>query len=170
MHVHRVAISPVFGLYIESQKTTCEKASVYRGFLDPHSYHIKPLKWYEARLIAAASWRGLTWYDSYMPHALPTKDLAAADAAIVLARSIRARHRRLTDRNSERRVEDIRHALGRLSAAMKPLRSEIGKFPYGPQTTIAEKNRTRIREASAALQVERRKLWKMLTPSQRRAA
>ena len=44
---------------------------------------------------------------------------------------------------------------------MKPLRSEIGRFPYGPQTDEAEANRERIRQASDALQRERRKLWKM---------
>ena len=48
-----------------------------------------------------------------------------------------------------------------LKRAMRPLRSEIGRFPYGPQTDEAEANREEIREASTAIQRERRKLWKM---------
>jgi hypothetical protein len=44
---------------------------------------------------------------------------------------------------------------------MKPLRSQIGKFQYGPQTTVAEENREAMRLASEAIQRERRKLWKL---------
>ena len=105
-----------------------------------------------------------------MPSDLPKDAIETARAAVVLAQSVRSRHRRRTDRGSARRVADIHHALDRLTTAMAPLRSEIGRFPYGPQTTVAEKERELIRDASAALQVERRKLWKMLTPSQRAAA
>lgn len=101
------------------------------------------------------------WYDSFMPNELPKDAIEAAEAAVVFAQGVRRLHRRRTERNSERRAADIERALGRLREAMLPLRSEIGRFPYGPQTTIAEKNRERIREASDAVQRERRKLWKM---------
>ena len=103
-----------------------------------------------------------TWYDSSMPTELPKDAIDAAEAAVLFARAVRRQHRRRTARNQDRRVKDIEAALARLREAMKPLKSEIGRFPYGPQTTIAEKNRDRIREASASLQVERRKLHKML--------
>jgi hypothetical protein len=53
---------------------------------------------------------------------------------------------------------------------MGPLRSEIGRFAYGPQTTLAERNRQAIRDASDKLQRERRKLWKMQTTEQRESA
>jgi uncharacterized membrane protein len=96
-----------------------------------------------------------------MPSELPTDAIAAAEAAVVLAQRVRAYHRRRKSRTPKQRNADIEEALTRLKAAMKPLRSEIGRFPYGPQTDEAEANRERIREASDALQRERRKLWKM---------
>lgn len=101
------------------------------------------------------------WYDSFMPKQLPKEDLQAAEAAVVFAQQTRKLHRRRTDRNAETRSRDLDAALARLRDAMKPLRSEIGKFPYGPQTDQAERNRDRIRAASEALQRERRKLFKM---------
>lgn len=101
------------------------------------------------------------WYDSFMPSELPTRDIDAAMAAVAFARQVRSYHARRTGRNTAQRKSDIETALERLRAAMVPLRSEIGRFPYGPQTTTAERNRDVIREASAAIQEERRKLWKM---------
>lgn len=101
------------------------------------------------------------WYDSFMPTELPKDAIDAADAAVLFAQAVRRQHRRRTARNTERRARDIETALSRLREAMEPLRSEIGRFPYGPQTTIAERNRQKIREASASIQVERRKLHKM---------
>lgn len=96
-----------------------------------------------------------------MPSELPKDAIENADAAVAFAQQVRKFHRRRTARKVEQRARDIELALQRLKDAMKPLRSEIGRFPYGPQTTIAEQNRERIRDASAALQRERRKLWKM---------
>lgn len=96
-----------------------------------------------------------------MPRELPEEMLDAADAAIVFAQQVRRTHRRRTAKTSRQRDEDISAALDRLRAAMKPLKSEIGRFPYGPQTTLAENNRQAIRKASERLQSERRKLWKM---------
>lgn len=96
-----------------------------------------------------------------MPDHLPDDVIEDAEAAVAFARQVRKFHARRTHRNHAQRVEDINIALARLKEAMKPLRSEIGRFPYGPQTTIAENNRERIREASDAIQRERRKLWKM---------
>jgi len=103
------------------------------------------------------------WYISSMPAKLPKEALEAANAAVVFAQQVRKHHRRRTGRTSEQRNSDIDTALQRLKDAMAPLRSEIGRFPYGPQSDAAERNRDKIRAASDALQRERRKLWKMKT-------
>lgn len=97
-----------------------------------------------------------------MPSVLPQQAIDDADAAVAFAAQVRKFHRRRTDkRQSSQRAADIESALSRLRDAMEPLRSEIGRFPYGAQTDVAERNRETIREASAAIQRERRKLWKM---------
>ena len=96
-----------------------------------------------------------------MPATLPPRVLENAEAAVVFAQAVRSTHRRRSNKTSSQRQSDIRLALERIREAMAPLRSEIGKFPYGPQTDVAEKNRQSIRNASFALQRERRKLFKM---------
>lgn len=101
------------------------------------------------------------WYDSRMPIELPRDDIEAADAAVIFAQQVRRMHRRRTNKSSAQRASDIDLALTRLKEAMAPLRSEIGRFPYGPQTDLAESNREAIREASERIQRERRKLHKM---------
>lgn len=95
-----------------------------------------------------------------MPAVLPQEAIDGADASVAFARQVRRFHAK-RGRTSPQRAEDIERALSRLREAMGPLRSEIGRFPYGPQTSVAEANRQKIREASAAIQRERRKLWKM---------
>jgi hypothetical protein len=97
-----------------------------------------------------------------MPQVLPEKLLRRAQQAVENAQRVRKVHRRRSTKGSEQREADLRLALERLRDAMKPLRSEIGRFPYGPSTPEAERNRERIYEASRAIQAERRKLWKML--------
>lgn len=97
-----------------------------------------------------------------MPEKLPLQIIDGADRAIENAQRVRRFHRRRTERNSMQRKTDIEVALQRLKEAMGPLRTEIGRFPYGPQTDAAEENREAIRERSAAIQSERRKLWKMM--------
>lgn len=87
--------------------------------------------------------------------------MKAAWAAVEFAQSTRHFHARRTDKGTKQREDDLRTALDRLAGAMKPLRQEIARFPYGPQTITAEENRQAIRDASKALQAERRKLWKM---------
>lgn len=89
------------------------------------------------------------------------EQIASAEAAIEFAQSVRRIHRRKTERGSPQREQDIETALDRLKAAMGPLRTIIGGFPYGPPTAIAEDRRNAVRDASAAVQAERRKLWKM---------
>jgi hypothetical protein len=96
-----------------------------------------------------------------MPNVLPKDDIDAADAAVAFAQQVRKFHRRRTGRTDPRRKEDIALARERLREAMAPLKSEIGRFAYGPQTAIAEQNRQAIRDASARIQTERRKLSKM---------
>ena len=101
------------------------------------------------------------WYASLMPTQLPDKALKNAEAAVANAQRVRSYHARRTEVGSPQREEDIQIALTRLKEAMKPIKSEIGKFPYGPQTEQAEQNRDTIRVVSEAIQTERRKLWKM---------
>ena len=97
-----------------------------------------------------------------MPRLLPVKQIEDAEAAVAYAQNVRSYHRRRSPRNSRQRVHDVNLAIERLASAMRPLRSEIGRFPYGPQTDIAEQNREKIRETAAAIKRERIKLWKML--------
>lgn len=96
-----------------------------------------------------------------MPIQLPEQELQTAAAAIEFAQQVRTYHRRRTRRGSVQREQDIELALARIKEAMAPLRSIIGKFPYGPQGQTAEDNRQTIRDMSDALQRERRKLHKM---------
>lgn len=90
--------------------------------------------------------------------------LREAHLAVKNAQEVRALHRKRTEPGDAQRQNDLKMAFQRVKLAMRPLRSEIGKFPHKPQTAQAEKNRERIREASEALQKERRKLWKMIHP------
>lgn len=96
-----------------------------------------------------------------MPAHLDPKITHDAEAAIENAKRVRAAHARRSRRGAPQRESDIRIALDRLKVAMKPLRSEIGRFPYGPDTDAAEQNRKIIVALSADIQKERRKLWKM---------
>lgn len=95
-----------------------------------------------------------------MPHQLQPSALVHAEAAVAFAQEVRAHHRRRTDKRSSQRRSDINLALSRIAQAMKPLRSEIGRFTY-PQSGLTADQQQAVREASAALQRERRKLWKM---------
>jgi hypothetical protein len=101
------------------------------------------------------------WYTSLMPHRLDPAIISAAESAVEHAQRVRRTHARRTERTTPQRVVDIDMALARLHEAMRPLKSEIGKFRYGPVTPEAEENRTKIRDASESIQRERRKLWKM---------
>jgi hypothetical protein len=93
---------------------------------------------------------------------MPQVDLLDnAQQAVEYAQRVRKTHRRRTARQSTQRNTDIQIALDRLREAMTPIRSEIGRFPYGPATEAAEIWRQAVREASQAIQRERRKLWKM---------
>ncbi len=99
-----------------------------------------------------------------MPIRPSDRDIEVAEAAIQFAQSVRATHRRRTHRRADRRVADIEIALIRLKEAMVPLRSAIGHFSYGHQTTWAEEDREIVRRVSQAIQAERRKLHKMKPP------
>jgi hypothetical protein len=96
-----------------------------------------------------------------MPTRLSENEIRNAEDAVAYARHVRKFHAKRTERRSPQRATDIALALQRLREAMKPLRSEIGRFPCEPCNAIAEQNRQRIRDASAEIQKERRKLWKM---------
>ena len=93
-----------------------------------------------------------------MPLETPTQDLIDAAAhAVQHATSVRKRHARSSKRGTRQREIDIKLALDRLATAMKPIRKRIAKMPY--HTNI--KDGDKLREASLAIQKERRKLWKM---------
>ena len=94
--------------------------------------------------------------------------LAEADLAVQAAQEVREFHRKRTARDDVQRVADIGLALDRVKNAMKPLRSEIGRFPKQPSTRAVFERQHKIREASLALQRERRKLWKMLHSTETR--
>lgn len=96
--------------------------------------------------------------------------LAEAEAAVKHALRVRRTHARRTEKGSKQRVRDVTMAIQRLHEAMKPLRSEIGRYAHGPQTEDRRKAHERYRAASAAIQGQRRKLWKMLPPDAREAA
>lgn len=105
---------------------------------------------------AAAARPRKIWYDSFMTDNERDSALQAAAAAVKFARDVRARHARRTDRGTAQREQDLRLALQGIASAMQPLRSEIGRTTYKDVPREDE-----IREASKALQIERRKLWKM---------
>ncbi len=119
------------------------------AFADPHPYHFVPLKWY-------GSGRSM-WYDCSMLN----RELEDAAAAIAFAQGVRRTHRRRSKPDAPQRKADIEIALKRLHEAMAPLRSHIHRFARQTMTEQAEENRTVIREASQAIQRERRKLHKM---------
>jgi anti-sigma-K factor RskA len=93
------------------------------------------------------------------------QELRHARAAIDYAQEVRAYHRRRTRPGNIQRESDLALAIDRLKHAMKPFRTRIGKFPYGPQTEQAIETIQAVRKASKELQTERRKLWKMRKPS-----
>lgn len=93
--------------------------------------------------------------------------LTEADLAVQAAQEVRAFHRKRSARDDQQRQDDLTLALDRVKMAMKPLRSEIGRFPKQPPSATILARQSRIREASLALQRERRKLWKMLNRPER---
>lgn len=102
------------------------------------------------------------WYDPFMPGHRPIPEIVEeAERAVAYAQEVRKFHRRRTRKDSAQRATDIDLALKRIRDAMKPLRHEIGRFPYAPPTKAAENNKFAILAASKSLQSERRKLWKM---------
>ena len=108
-------------------------------------------------------------YSSFMPAERDRTTVTNAEAAIKNAQRVRATHRRRTTVGSSAREDDLAIGLERLAQAMKPIRSEIARFPYGPQTDTAEANREKLRNLSKQIQGERRRLWKMQDPKLRGA-
>lgn len=81
--------------------------------------------------------------------------------AVELAREVRARHRRTSKPDDPERVRDLDLARNAIQEAMRPIRSEIGRAIFDPATSQAERRREKMRNVSAELQAERRKLWKL---------
>lgn len=96
-----------------------------------------------------------------MPNQLDLQAMREAQDAVLFAQAVRQRHRRRTARGTAQREQDIQVALARLREAMRPLRSEIGRFSRVHASPAAEIVREDVRAASEAIQRERRKLFKM---------
>lgn len=92
-------------------------------------------------------------------------DLTEANAAVSHAQSTRRLHARRTKKGTQQRETDLKIAVERVREAMKPLRRAIARLPY--DDTPAE-HAARMRSASARLQRERRKLWKLAQPPKER--
>ena len=101
------------------------------------------------------------WYDPHMTKEVSEDDLLFAQAAVDNAQGVRKHHRRRTARGDERREADIKLAAERIQSAMKPLRSYLCGYMYGPQTETRAEKRVRVESLSKQLQAERRKLFKM---------
>ena len=91
-----------------------------------------------------------------------------ANLAAEHARQVREVHRRATRRGNKQREQDIDLALTRLKKAMAPIRSIIARLPYLDGSNLSYIQEARLQEASALLQSERRKLWKMAHPKTRK--
>lgn len=96
-----------------------------------------------------------------MPIDLTEHDLAAAEAAAENAARVRKLHRRETPKGDPRREADLKLAQERIQLAMRPLRSFMCGYAYGPQSETRANTRERVEAISLQLQAERRKLWKM---------
>ena len=81
--------------------------------------------------------------------------------AVLLAQDVRVRHRRSSKPDDPARVRDLTAAREAVRAAMRPIRSEMGRAIFDPATAQAERARERLRDMSAQLQAERRRLWKL---------
>lgn len=111
-------------------------------------------------VVFAYPWRYLCGTLYEMPIDTPMDDiLTEAKRAVEFAQSVRKAHARKSKKGTKRREKDIQVALDRLKTAMKPVRHQMSRMPYLPETV----DKKGIREASASLQRERRKLWKMRT-------
>lgn len=93
--------------------------------------------------------------------------LKEAHAACRHAQDIRGFYARRSERDSKQRQDDLHAARERVRLAMTPLRSYLGKSAKLTQSRTNIDLANRVREASKALQTERRKLWKMQTSEAR---
>lgn len=87
--------------------------------------------------------------------------ILGADGAVSNAQDVRAFHRKRTHKGHQQRETDIKHALQRIQTAMKPIRSELGRVRYRGQSSERLAEALLLKAASARLQTERRKLWKL---------
>lgn len=87
-----------------------------------------------------------------------TQDVAEAQAEAETAHALRKRLRWRSKPGTAKRERDIDRRLRAIDAAMKPLRSHIGKLAWHPLPDDLEKA---LRETSASLQAERKQLKKM---------
>lgn len=92
---------------------------------------------------------------------LSDQQVEEALAAIEHAQKVRRLHRRKSEPGSAARETDIKLAQERIREAMKPIRSSLSAWHYGPQSSNFERYRDAAALLSKALQSERRKLHKM---------
>jgi len=92
-------------------------------------------------------------------------ELKEAKRAYEFSQQVRAHHRRRTDKGDSQREFDLQQARERLTAAMGPLRSYLARSQYVAPSKLRQGYLTRYRNASLALQSERRKVWKMQQPA-----
>lgn len=103
----------------------------------------------------------MMWYASSMAKFQTHQSMIEnAEAAVKHAQEIRAYHRKRSKPGDKQRDVDIRHALTKVRAAMRPIRSQLGRAPYDNSADAAER-RVELRAISEKLQAERRKLWKL---------
>lgn len=84
-----------------------------------------------------------------------------AEAAIAYAQEVRTYHRKRTRINHPQRNTDIQYATRKVQAAMRPIRSKLGKAPYRPINETSRRETDELKRLSARVQAERRKLWKL---------
>lgn len=88
--------------------------------------------------------------------------IAAGEEAIAYAQRVRAYHRRRTSKSSPQRRTDVEVALDRLARAMRPIRSEQGRFMFLNPTEQRRRQQERLFNVSHRIAAERRKLLKLI--------
>lgn len=85
----------------------------------------------------------------------------AGESAVKGAQSARRKHARKTKRGDERRERDLKEAAENIQKAMKDLRPIIARMPWQTYSEARERTNDQVRRVSKAMQIERRKIWKM---------
>lgn len=87
--------------------------------------------------------------------------LERGEKAIAQAQDVRSYHRKRTRIGHPQRNTDILHAMQKVQAAMRPIRSALGRAPYQPLNETSRSETDELKAMSKRVQAERRKLWKL---------